>query len=104
MARTTPSVVLAVKRDLRELERRSPGISKSGLAAGALAMARELDDPENTASGKASCMRQLDAVLAELRLTARRAQPHDPKPNVPTETPDGLDEITARRAARRAGP
>lgn len=101
MARRTPSVVLAVRRDLRELEQVKAGISRGGLAAAALALAREIDDAGNTASGIASCVARLDELLAELRLMARRA---GPVTNTPTETPrDGLDELNSRRAARRSG-
>jgi hypothetical protein len=101
MARKTPSVVLATRRELRELDVRKPGIAKSALAATALAMARELDDQENTASGMAACARVFDSTMAALRLQAREARERPTEP--PPKESDGVADLTARIASRRSG-
>lgn len=100
MPQVTPSVVTSVRHELRELESTKPGISKGSLAATALAMARELDTLDNTASGMASCARVLESTMAELRLTARR---HKPAAPTTPETKDRVADLSERRAARRAG-
>lgn len=105
MARSTPSAVLAVRRELKTLDELKPGVSKSATAAVAQAMARELDDCGNTASGMAACARVLDSTMAELRLEARRhrdpERPADPKP--PKDPEDNVARIADRAARRRAG-
>jgi hypothetical protein len=59
------------------------------LAASALALARELDDQGNSATSKAACVRSLLETLDRLGgLCPAR---------------DALEELVARRAARRAG-
>lgn len=100
MPARTPSVVRAVRADLRKLEERSPGVSKTALAATALAMARELDDHENPASGKAACALRLTLAMGEIRLSVlqARAQPAEVEP----EKEDGVDQLAAKRAARLA--
>lgn len=79
----------ATQRDLDTL----PGtLAGSALAATALALARELDKPRNSATSKAMCARALSDVLSQLRALAP-ANRED----------DGLDDIAARRRARLAG-
>jgi hypothetical protein len=86
------SVLAAVERDLEALARRDQDLASSGLAATALTMARALDDPKNSATSKSMCARVLSDTLARLRALAPAA-----------EERDGLDDLSARRAARRAG-
>lgn len=97
------AVEAAVKRDLASLEARRRAdpagnhsdLSKSGLAESALVLARELDDRETSATAKASCARALLATLEQLRELAGFA-PEKGKGG------DGIDELSARRAARLA--
>lgn len=84
------TVVEAVGRDLAALG--DDALAESALAAAALALARELDDPSNSATSKSMCARALLDTLNRLRELA----PED-------EEEDGVDELRARRAARLAG-
>lgn len=89
------SVVEAVERDLRALALLDAALAESALAAAALALARELDNPRNSATSKSMCARALTETLDRLRELA----PEESKE-------DRLDELTARRAeriGRRAG-
>lgn len=92
-ARRTP-LVAAVKRDIAALAKRSPGIEKSSEAALALLLAERLvGDPlaefPDPLSARVSASRALAEIMATLRATA------------PAEASDRLDELTARREARR---
>lgn len=83
-------VVAAVQRDLRAIAKRDKDLARSGLAALALALAKELDDPKNSLTSKGQAGRTLADALAELRELA----PYEPKD-------DGIDKLVARRAKRR---
>ncbi len=87
----TGSVVDAVKRDLAEIGRVDKELAKSALAASALAMAAEMDDVSISATAKANCARVLLDSLDRLRALMP-----------PAEERDGIDELGARRAGRRA--
>ena len=63
----------------------------SGLAAGVLAMARELDVSGNSATSKSMCFRALQDGLRELRELAP-----------PAEETDALNDIEAQRVKRLA--
>ena len=67
-----------------------PDRAGTGLAAAALALARELDDATNSATSKAACARSLVIVLNALRSESDRPA-----------GPDGLDVITANLASKR---
>lgn len=86
----TPTVA-GVERDLAAIAKRDPELAKSGLAASALALAREMDD-DNSATSKSMCARALLDTLDRLRQLAPAK-----------EEKDGVDELSARRAARRQG-
>jgi hypothetical protein len=58
-------VVTALRRELRDL-----GQSESTLGAGALALARRLDDPETVSSSVPAYQRELRETLAQLRADA----------------------------------
>lgn len=81
------TVVAAVKRDLAALG--DLDLARSGLAASALALARELDKPSNSATSKAACARALRETIESLRALAP-AKPEG----------DGLDELAERAAAK----
>jgi pyruvate/2-oxoglutarate dehydrogenase complex dihydrolipoamide acyltransferase (E2) component len=80
-------VVAAVKRDLADMG----AVGRSALAASALALARELDNPENSATSKSMCAKALIETMDRLRAQAP-----------PKKENDRLDELAARRAARVA--
>jgi len=64
---------------------------KSGLAAAALALAREIDDPENSATSKSMCAKALQDILSQLRALAPQKRERD-----------RLDELAEKRTRRRA--
>lgn len=84
------SVEAAVTRDIAELAGRDERLAESGLAASALALARELDNP-NSATSKSMCARSLLETLDRLRQLAP-----------PERKRDRIDELASRRASRRA--
>lgn len=86
-------VVDGVERDLAEIREADEGLAESGLAAAAVQMAFELAHPYNSATSKAQCAKALHDLLDRLRELA----PDE------GEEGDGLDELSARRAERRAG-
>jgi hypothetical protein len=83
------SVVDAVEQYLDGLG----ALSDSPLAATALVLAEELDDPDNSATSKSMCARALTETLDKLR-----ALEPDEKPKV-----SKLDELRQRRDQRSAG-
>ena len=86
------TVRAGVERDLAAWERRQPGISVSGLASSALALAAQMDDPGTKATAMANCANSLAQVLARI------------EEGLPAEvTEDDLDDLAARRARRLAG-
>lgn len=83
------TVVQGVERDLAELRVGSGAVA--GFAATALRLAEILDDPGVAAQAKASCARALAVCLDRIRELV---------PAV--DTSDRVDDLTARRVARRA--
>jgi hypothetical protein len=81
-----PTAVQGVEADLKALPTH---LARSGLAAVALSLARDLDSDDTSATARAACARSLVGVQRELRALAP-AQ----------EEVDALDEIKARRDAR----
>lgn len=86
------SAVAALERELLALQNRAPDLARSTLAAGAMAMAREIDKPNNSATSKSMCQARLLEALHELRELAP-----------PEEKKDALDEVSKKRNERRAG-
>lgn len=87
-----PSLVVeATERDLARIRKRDRDLADSALAASAVAMAREIENPFNSATSKSMCQ----ARLADAMQTLRGLAP-------PEEVADGIDEIADRRAKRRA--
>jgi hypothetical protein len=68
-----------------------PELAQGALAASALALAREIDTPGNSATSKSMCAKALLDTLDRLRELA----PSD-------AGDDRLDELATRRAARTA--
>jgi hypothetical protein len=85
-------VATAVRAELKELEKREPALAQSGLAATALALARDLDNPRNSATSRSMCARALLDTLNRLYELAPEA-----------EEKTDLDDLSARRATRIAG-
>lgn len=85
-------VVDAVRRDLARLAKLDPSLANNTLAATALALARDLDDPGNSATSHSMCAKALAETMGSLYALA----PEGPKG-------DRLDELSSRRAARLAG-
>jgi len=74
-----------VERDLDGTE------APPGLAATALALAREIDNPGNSATSKAQCAKALNETMERIRA-------HEPA----EPGQDGLDEIAKKREQRRS--
>lgn len=93
MAKRAPSmkVVDSVKRELTQIRRVDRTVASSGMAATALALARELDSPKNSATSKSMCARALTETLTRLREQL-------PEP----ASADKLDDLEARRRKRLA--
>ena len=87
--RESGEVAQAVERDL---SRMPDHLATGGLAMSAIALAREIDDPTNSATSKSMCSRSLLDAIDRLR----ELTPAD-------QEDDGLDDLTQRREARRAG-
>ena len=89
----TPTVK-AVRAELRELDDRRPGIKDSALAAGAIAVAKRIDNPDTSAAAAASCLRALERAMTALHALAP-----------PTDgDQDPLDRLARSIAARMAAP
>lgn len=87
-----PALVLeAVVRDLERIQRRDPQLAESTLAMSAVAMAREIEHPYNSATSKSMCQSRLVEAMRELRDLAP-----------PEQQKDGLDDIAAGRKLRLA--
>jgi hypothetical protein len=92
LAGITPLRTLkATERDLAELRKRDKDLADSTLAAVAVSMARELDNPYNSATSKSMCAGKLQDVMDRLRELAP-----------PQKKGDALDDLADRRSARRA--
>jgi hypothetical protein len=85
------SVATAVEEDLEQIRKRDAKVAASAVAASALQMGRELDDPYNSASAKAQCARALQAHLDRLLELSPPGQEEEGK----------LHELKSRREARR---
>lgn len=84
-------VVAAAERELAALRLRDEGLADSSTAAGAVAMAVELDNPHNSATSKSMCRAQLASAMAELRELAP-----------PVKKGDAIDDLADGRRAREA--
>jgi hypothetical protein len=80
------SVEAAVEREVKGLGK----FRDSALAATALALAAEIDDPDNSATSKSMCAKALNETMAALHALAPAKR-----------EPDGIDEVTSRRVQRR---
>lgn len=83
-------VIDATLGEIREIAKRDKPLAESALAASAVALAYEIQNPFNSATSKSMCARELRETMAKLNELA---------PAVPKK--DALDELKARRATRR---
>lgn len=83
------AVVAAVESELARLP---PTVAAGAVAATALAMAREIDSPGNSATSKSMCAARLVEAMEKLRSLVD---------SLPTET--RLDDIAKQRERRLAG-
>lgn len=90
-SRASGDVEKAVRSDLAEIALRDERLAGSALAASAVALAREIDDPGNSATSKSMCAKALLETLDRLRSLAPQE-----------EANDKLDELATRRSARVA--
>lgn len=81
----------AVRRDLEVVAKADPALASSALAALALALAGQIDDPDNSATSKSMCAGQLRDTLDRVRELMPKAAEKD-----------GLDDLSKRRADRLA--
>jgi hypothetical protein len=89
-ARRRGPVEQGVARDIAAITRRDPDLAEGGLAMAALQLAKELDDPGNSATSKSMCGKTLADTLATLRSLAP-----------PEAKRDSIDDLAAARARRR---
>lgn len=85
-------IIDAVERDLAAIRAADAELAESALAALAVSLAREIAHPGNSATSKSMCARTLLDTMNQLRDLAPAK-----------EEGDGLDDLSARRAARLAG-
>lgn len=81
----------AVERELESIRRRSPDLADSALAASAMAMAFEIEQPFNSATSKSQCARAMQGTLRELRELAP-----------PEEARDAISKLSDEREERRS--
>jgi hypothetical protein len=85
------AVIEAAERDIAAIRERDEALGESALAAAAVALARELSNPYNSATSKSMCARELREHLGRLRELLP-----------PAKEADRLDEIARAREARLA--
>ena len=89
------SVLEGVDRELAEVAKRNRALADGALAESARAMARALDNGENSATSRSMCAKELRDTMTALR---------DLAPPVPERTRlDELGDRRAKRLARKAG-
>lgn len=81
----------AVFGELKAMDSRLAGASASAAAAVALELARQLDDPGNSATSKSMCSGSLLAAMESLRAVLP-----------PEVAGDDIDDLAARRVERLA--
>lgn len=80
----------AVERQMASLRERAPDLADSALAAAALRLAYELEDPANSATSKSMCAKELRETMRVLRELAP-----------PEVKKDGIDRVADQLAERR---
>jgi hypothetical protein len=84
------TVVQSTRADLERLRERAPELADGALAASALVLARQLDDPRTSATSKSMCAKALREVIDRLFELAP-----------PAREEDQLDRLRAQREQRR---
>lgn len=93
MRRATVSA--ALQRDLDEIAAVNPSLATGTLAASAMSLARTMDEPSTSASGRSQCARALREIMDRLHDAAAPAAGEE-------GGGDGIDDLAAARARRRA--
>lgn len=83
------AAVEAIDHDIAAIRERDEDLADSALAAAAMSMAYELENPYNSATSKSMCARALLELMNRLRELAP-----------PAEQGDGVDDIATQRAKR----
>jgi hypothetical protein len=81
-----------VERDLAKIRERDPEVADSALAASAVALAREIEHPFNSATSKSMCAGKLHEALDRLRELAP-----------PKQEDDRIEDLAAECRLRLAG-
>ena len=89
--KTELTVEAAVKNDIERIANLDDALAGGVLAANALALAREMDKPKNSATSKSMVARTLNETMEKLRTLV----PEEP-------AADEVDELAKRRSERRA--
>lgn len=90
LASVDDTVLAAVERDLARVALRDKSAAGSSLAATARTLAREMDDPDTSATAVSLCSKALRETLDRLIELA------------PVDRSDRLDELARKRERRRA--
>jgi len=85
------NVIDGAGREVESIRKRDEELAESALAASAVALAREIEHPYNSATSKSMCAREMRDTLDRLRELVP-----------PAERKDKVDEVAAKRASRRA--
>lgn len=96
VGRDLVSVVSATSAELKLFDKRKPGIAKSAVAASALMLAEQMDDPDNSATSKSMCGRELREHMKELREQLPPAKKKDALAAL-------SDDFNSRRQAQISG-
>lgn len=83
-------VIDATLGEIADIAKRDRALAESALAASAIALSYEIQNPFNSATSKSMCARELRETMSKLRELAP-----------PEQKKDALDELKARRASRR---
>lgn len=85
------SVIEAAERSVDAIRSRDGDLGESALAASAVALAREIENPYNSATSKSMCAREMrDTLDRLLQLAPEKVEA------------DGLDDLAAAREKRRS--
>jgi hypothetical protein len=84
------NVIEGALREVEAIRARDPELADSALAASAVALAREIEHPYNSATSKSMCAREMRDTLDRLRELA----PEE-------EREDAVDDLQAQRQKRR---
>lgn len=85
-------VVAATEREIAAIRTRDAALAEGAIAASAVAMAYQMQNPYNSATSVSMCAGKLHDAITTLRELAPPAEKES----------DGIDDLTAKREERRA--